>query len=121
MSRMSPAVSAMLGQMVADLAAAGIDPDGEGVYLLHFTRPYCHAQHYLGWSPRLMRRLLAHLTGRGSPLVAAVVASGITVQLARTWSGDRAVERALKRRKHHRVYCPLCTASRAARIDDQAA
>ena len=110
MSRITPAVSAMLARIVADLGAAGVDPDGERVYLLHFAVPYYHAQHYLGWSPRLMPRLLAHLTGRGSPLVAAAVGAGIAVRLARTWPGDRAVERALKRRKRHRAFCPLCAA-----------
>ena len=60
-----------------------------------------------------MPRLLAHLAGRGSPLVAAVVGAGIAVRLARTWPGDRAVERALKRRKRHRAFCPLCAADAA--------
>lgn len=113
MSRITPAVSAMLGEIVADLGAAGVDPDGERVYLLHFAEPYYHARHYLGWSPRLMPRLLTHLTGRGSPLVAAAIGAGIAVRLARTWPGDRAVERALKRRKRHRAYCPLCAADAA--------
>jgi hypothetical protein len=115
-SRVTPAVSDMLARMVADLAAAGVDPDGERVYLLHFARPYHHAQHYLGWSPRLMRRLLAHVTGHGSPLVAAAVGAGIAVTLARTWPGGRAVERALKRRKRHRAFCPLCAGARPAAI-----
>jgi hypothetical protein len=113
MGRVTPAVSAMLAYIVADLDAAGVDPDGERVYLLHFAEPYHHAQHYLGWSPRLMPRLLTHLTERGSPLVRAAVGAGIAVRLARTWPGDRAVERALKRRRRHRVYCPLCAAGGA--------
>ena len=113
MSRITPAVSAMLARIVADLRAAGVDPDGERVYLLHFAVPYHHAQHYLGWSPRLMPRLLTHLTGRGSPLVAAAVGAGIPVRLARTWPGGRATERALKRRKRHRVFCPLCATGAA--------
>ena len=120
MRGVTSAVSAMLGQIVAELRAAGIDPDGERVYLLHFTEPYRHARHYLGWSRRLMPRLLAHLTGRGSPLVAAAIEAGIAIRLARTWTGGPATERALKRRKHHRVFCPLCGADAIERTTRQA-
>jgi hypothetical protein len=108
MTSITPAISAMLVAVLAELEAAGVAPDGERVYLLHFTEPYHHARHYLGWSRRLMPRLLAHLTSQGSPLVAAAIEAGITVRLARTWAGGRATERALKRRKHHRLVCPLC-------------
>jgi hypothetical protein len=37
MRGVTSAVSAMLGQIVAELTAVGIDPDGERVYLLHFA------------------------------------------------------------------------------------
>jgi predicted GIY-YIG superfamily endonuclease len=38
------------------------------VYLLHFTEPYKHAAHYLGWTPELDARVNAHLHGKGARL-----------------------------------------------------
>jgi len=58
------------------------------VYLLHFSRPYCHAKHYLGWTEDLQTRLEAHRTGTGARLTQVVVEQGITLELARTWDGD---------------------------------
>jgi hypothetical protein len=34
-------------------------------YLLHFSRPYHHARHYLGSSANLGARIAAHARGRG--------------------------------------------------------
>jgi hypothetical protein len=83
------------------------------VYLLHFSGPVGHAQHYVGWTegvdpqPRFQR----HLSGRGSPLVRAAIRLGLTVTLACHVPGNRANERVLKRRKSTRDYCPLCSPS----------
>ena len=75
--------------------------NGKGtVYLLHFSEPYYHARHYLGYTNNLEARIERHKAGNGSPLVAAVVAAGIGVELARTWNGDRHLERRLKNRKN---------------------
>lgn len=62
------------------------------IYLLHFTHPYRHAQHYLGFTEDLDRRLQQHRSGRGSPLVAAAINAGIDFELAATWTGDRREE-----------------------------
>jgi predicted GIY-YIG superfamily endonuclease len=81
------------------------------IYLLHFDRTYHHAQHYLGWSTNLEQRLAQHRAGRGSPLIAAAIAHGITFQLAATWPGDRTRERQLHRYKNSaRRLCPICRA-----------
>jgi len=54
---------------------------------------------------------LLHSAGRGSPLVAAAVASRSRVELARTWENvDRHFERALKRRHEAPRLCPICVA-----------
>ncbi len=37
------------------------------IYLLHFSCRYRHAQHYLGFTDDIDRRLAEHLAGRGSP------------------------------------------------------
>ncbi len=85
------------------------------VYMLHFTRPYYHARHYLGFATKLERRLINHLSGRGSPLVRAVVEAGIEVFLARRW--DQVTSK-LERRGHddsgyRLATCPICSGPRA--------
>ena len=78
------------------------------VYLLHFDRPYAHAGHYTGWTTDLTARLAEHAAGHGARLPAVVRSAGIGWRLARTWTGGRAVERALKRQGGASRRCPLC-------------
>ena len=74
-------------------------PKGQGVYLLHFDRPYQHAAHYLGYSPRIAERLDLHAAGRGARLTQVVRDAGIGWQLARVWpKATRRDERRLKNR-----------------------
>jgi hypothetical protein len=84
------------------------------IYLLHFSRPYRHAHHYLGFTDNLEQRLAEHRSGRGSPLVAAAVRAGIDVVVAATWSGDRNVERRLHRYKNSRGPGSVRSAGRSA-------
>lgn len=92
------------------------DPKGPGVvYLLHFSRPISSAhttQHYIGWAQRLESRLAHHQAGTGARLTAVAVARGITWEVARTWEGDRTLERRLKRRHEGPRLCPLCPGRR---------
>ena len=86
-------------------------PRGAGVYLLHFERPYQHAQHYLGYSPRIADRLERHAAGTGARLTQVVKDAGIGWTLARVWPGaTRQDERRLKRRGSGRRQCPTCKA-----------
>jgi predicted GIY-YIG superfamily endonuclease len=78
------------------------------VYLLHFDRPYVHAGHYTGWTTNLPARLADHAHGRGARLLAVLAANNIGWTLARTWTGTRADERALKRQGGAARRCPLC-------------
>lgn len=78
------------------------------VYLLHFSRRFYHARHYLGWTDDLKRRIADHLAGRGSPLIAAVLNAGIHVVIVRTWPGSRKVERLLKDLHSAPQLCPIC-------------
>lgn len=83
------------------------------VYLLHFSRPFGHAKHYLGHAVNLERRLEEHARGRGANLVRHALAAGIKFKLARTWEGvDRYEERRLKNRGGKARMCPLCRARR---------
>lgn len=81
------------------------------VYLLHFSRPFKHAKHYTGWTLDLDARLAEHAKGQGANLLRVIVAEGITWTLARTWTGDRFLERSLKQRGAGRR-CPICKAQR---------
>ena len=94
--------------------------DDEGVpgtvYVLHFEPAYRHARHYVGWTAGTVAdRLATHLQGAGSPLIRAAVAAGVTVSVARSMSGTRALERRLKRWHKTSQFCPTCRDARAGR------
>jgi predicted GIY-YIG superfamily endonuclease len=79
------------------------------VYLLHFSESYKHAAHYLGWtSGPLEERLRQHQSGTGARLIEVVTNTGITFELARTWSGSRKDERGKKRQGGAGMLCPIC-------------
>src|SRR6266704_2163949 len=78
------------------------------ISLLHFDRPYRHARHYLGWTDDLETRLAAHSRGQGARLLAVIRAHGIGWTLARTWTGTRSRERALKNQGGASRRCPGC-------------
>lgn len=81
------------------------------VYLLHFERPISEAhtaQHYMGFTDDLGRRLDAHRKGNGARLVEVATKRGISFEVARTWEGDRKLERRLKNRKAGPRLCPIC-------------
>lgn len=82
-------------------------------YLLHFEPRLKHAGHYLGVTDRdVAGRVAYHLAGRGSPLVRAVVASGASVTIARTFPDmTRTEERRLKRQGGLSRHCPTCRAA----------
>lgn len=80
------------------------------MYLLHFDQPFGHARHYMGWAAHLELRLARHGTENGANLMWHVAQAGITWRLARTWPGDRNLERKLKNHGHARK-CPLCQES----------
>ena len=77
-------------------------------YLLHFSRPYKHAKHYLGTAEDVQARLEQHRAGHAARLTQVVVEAGIELDLVRTWPGGRAKERQLKRQKHGPRLCPVC-------------
>ena len=86
------------------------------VYLLHFSRPYKHAAHYIGWSRYLKRRLAHHKAGTGARLLQVIVEAGIDFELVRVWKGvDKHFERRLKNQKNTARLCPICAAEHAAR------
>jgi predicted GIY-YIG superfamily endonuclease len=87
------------------------------VYLLHFTERYRRAGHYLGYTEDdLEARMHLHESGAGANLVRVIVEAGIDFELARTWNGTRARERAVKAQGGASRLCPLCK-GRRPRID----
>ena len=78
------------------------------VYLLHFNEPYHHARHYLGSAVELEARLGEHAAGAGARLTQVWVEAGCPFHCARTWKGDRTLERRLKRQKNAGRLCPEC-------------
>lgn len=78
------------------------------VHLLHFDRPYGHAQHYWGWASRLEARLAHHANGTGGRLPGVARANGIGWEVALVIPGDRNTERQMKNRGGARRSCPIC-------------
>jgi len=90
------------------------------VYLLHFQANYKHARHYLGYCKDLTARLAKHASGNGARLTAVVQAAGIGWIVARTWEGDRTLERRLKRQHNSWRLCPVCRAVRKHEREQEA-
>lgn len=88
-------------------------------YLLHFIEPIEHAQHYLGATTNLPRRLYTHAIGEGAVLTREFQQRVIPFVLARLWQVHTyedsrtfplfRLEKILKGRKNGRKLCPLCT------------
>lgn len=84
------------------------------VYLLHFSRPYKHAKHYIGWAKRLEERIAHHRNGTGARLTQVVASAGIDLLLARTWKDKgKDFERKLKNCKKASEFCPICSGEKA--------
>jgi predicted GIY-YIG superfamily endonuclease len=87
--------------------------DSKTVYLIHFRKPYRHARHYLGFTENLDKRITDHLCGMGARLMEVVTNAGIEWLLARTWQGDRKLERRLKGWHNAKLLCPMCCGGEA--------
>lgn len=86
------------------------------VYLIHFSKPFGHAQHYAGVTNRddIFERFDEHRAGRGARLCAKAVQAGIQLQLARVWANvERKFELKIKGRGL-RAICPMCVGWEAA-------
>lgn len=79
------------------------------IYVLHFSRPFKHAMHYIGWTDRpVEERLADHRSGKGARLCQVVVEAGIDLLLSHTMPGTRKDERRLKNRGGARKHCRIC-------------
>ena len=93
-------------------------PSGEykgTVYLIHFSRPFHHASHYIGWTRArfILGRIRRHKAGHGARILRALVQNCIPFKVVRVWQNvDRNFERKLKNRKQSSVFCPVCVAAK---------
>jgi predicted GIY-YIG superfamily endonuclease len=79
------------------------------VYLLHFARPYKHAQHYIGWAENLDKRIAHHRAGTGARLMQILKEQGIDFVVAKIWEDkDKNFERSLKNQNGAKRFCPCC-------------
>jgi predicted GIY-YIG superfamily endonuclease len=85
------------------------------IYLLHFATPFKHAKHYMGFTEDLDARLERHRAGDGARLLRVIKDAGIAFDVARTWQGDRTLERKLKKYKRATALCPVCSPSALSR------
>lgn len=82
------------------------------VYLLHFEKPYKHARHYLGWTVDIDRRMKSHATGNGARLMEVITQNRIPWHVARTWTGGKELEQALKTWHNGSRHCFTCMQER---------
>ncbi len=83
------------------------------VYLIHFNRRLKHAGHYIGFTTDLDKRITDHLCGMGARLMEVINDAGIEWKIARTWRGDRKLERRLKNWNGAAKFCPICSGKAA--------
>jgi len=81
------------------------------IYMLHFSGPFGHARHYVGWARHLEARLAHHGTNGGARLMWHVRQAGLTWVLARSRPGTRDDERKIKNAGGATRYCPVCSPS----------
>lgn len=81
-----------------------------GVYVIHFDTPLHHAQHYVGSSDNIERRLMEHAKGNGARLLQVLREKAIGWKVTLTIETDtpRELERQIKRQKNGRKMCPMC-------------
>lgn len=94
------------------------------VYLLHLSDPMPQgddprtgkpraAQHYIGFTTHLTKRLEHHRSGNGSKMLRAAGERGIEFEVAQVWKGaDRNFERRLHNQKNSPRLCPICKQKR---------
>jgi hypothetical protein len=94
------------------------------VYLLCFDQPIgnpdnprARARHYIGWAADVQARITTHTLGNcnSAKIIRHLKQLGIGFTVARTWPGDRLLEKAMKARKCAPRLCPLCSPQRVNR------
>ena len=82
------------------------------VYILHFDKPISPdhtAQHYVGFTKDIDQRIRQHRKGKGSRFCAVAKERVIKFILAELLIGERDLEKAIKRQKNTKKFCPICS------------
>ncbi len=83
------------------------------IYLIHFSEPLAHAQHYVGFvdggQNSLDARLNAHKCGAGAKILAECNRRGIHYEVVKTMPGDRTDERRIKNGHNTPRMCSICS------------
>jgi len=87
------------------------------IYLIHFSEPYKHARHYLGWAAHLAARIAHHRNGSGARLLEVVNEKGIAWDVVRAWRGTRADEARVKGWNGNCRICPVCAHAKGVRVE----
>jgi predicted GIY-YIG superfamily endonuclease/GNAT superfamily N-acetyltransferase len=88
--------------------------------VLHFHQPLAHAQHYVGCTASLFKRLTNHANGHGARLLEELMLQGLSWELGGLYSCSHAEmrrhERALKDFKQAHRFCQLCNSTKQATL-----
>lgn len=80
------------------------------VYLIHFNEKLHHAQHYIGYTKDVKKRIEKHRNGNGAALLRYLNKVGILYKIVKIWKeAGPEIEQYLKRQKNTKRYCPICT------------
>lgn len=84
------------------------------VYVLHTESKLAgHAQHYVGATENLLRRLIEHATGQGACITRAFALEGIEWRVASVYVMSHRcqfmAERRVKRQKQYMPFCGVCS------------
>lgn len=86
------------------------------LYIIHFSKPFKHAQHYIGIAEDAEKRFKRHLAGNGARLIRAAVQANIGIEFTKHiisthdgYSVAKAEEKRIKSHKNHKKRCPECT------------
>lgn len=84
------------------------------LYLIHLDQPLSHAQHYLGSSTDVVKRLTQHANGHGARITEVLHEQKKDWTLAAAFAkinphhDIRQLERNAKKRHNAARYCPIC-------------
>lgn len=84
------------------------------VYVIHTERKLAnHAQHYVGATDNLLRRLVQHAKGQGACITRAFKEQGIAWRVASVYVMEHRTqyqcERRIKRQKQYNPFCGMCS------------
>ena len=85
------------------------------LYIIHFSKPFKHARHYIGIAQDAEKRFERHLSGRGAVLIREAIKADIGIKFTKYiisthdgYSTAKAEEKRIKSHNNHKKRCPEC-------------